>query len=192
MLESIKTERLTLVPATASQLIADLEGPASLARALGIVVPAAWPPNLFDADAIRFMLPLVASAPDAARWGFHYVILRRDRLPGIAIGAGGFKGPPTNDGEVEIGYSILPEFQGQGFAAEAVAGWLESAFADPRISNVVAHTLESLSPSIRVLQRAGFTFAGSAHDEGAPAGETVVRYELERAGFETRRLASRP
>ena len=178
----IRTPRLQLLPASAQALRASLVGADSLAAALGVQVPASWPPDLYDADAIRHSLDWMNRHPGLEQWGPHYIVHRvRDAEPGVLVGVGGFKGPSSADGEVEIGYAIVAEFQRRGFATEAVRAWVEMALATPEVSVVVAHTLASLAPSIGVLLKAGFEFVGEGHDPDAPAGEVVVRYAYPRS-----------
>ena len=188
MTPSLQTERLELRPGTATALRAELDGRAALAAALGVEVPAAWPPELYDADAVRWTLAQLGDRPDGGPFGFYYLILRPTQVaPGGAstlIGVGGFKGPPDARGEVELGYGVLPEFQRRGYATEAVRAWLALAFADPNVRTVIGQTLAGLAPSIGVLEKTGFRFAGAAEDAGAPAGEQVVRYEISRGEYE--------
>jgi RimJ/RimL family protein N-acetyltransferase len=99
----------------------------------------------------------------------------------VLIGTGGFKGAPDASGEVELGYGIVPEYQRRGYATEAVRGWSEFAFRDRRVTTVVGQTLDGLTRSIGVMEKAGFHFAGAGDDPYAPAGEKLVRYELRRA-----------
>lgn len=173
------TPRLELLPATVNHLSAELEGNDALAQALAVEVPASWPPELFDKDGIGYMLTWLLAHPADADWGLYYLVRRATPdTARLLIGAGGFKGAPDADGTVEIGYSVLPEHQRQGYATEAVSGWVRFAFASGRVMRVVGQTLPSLQPSIRVLERAGFRFVGTGHDPHAPAGEQVIRYEL--------------
>jgi RimJ/RimL family protein N-acetyltransferase len=183
----LQTSRLDLIPGTADILRAELAGPQVLAALLRDVrVPAAWPPDLYDAPAVRFMLTLVLEHPGHCEWAFYYVARRNAPDDRMLVGAGGFKGMPNSEGVVEIGYSILREYQRQGYATEAVDGWLRFAFDDPRVRVVVAQTLRPLTPSIRVLEKAGFHFAGSGSDPQAPPDEDVIRFELTRAEFSAR------
>ena len=190
MTPSIHTERLELRPGTASALEAALESDAALATALGVTVPTSWPPELYDADAIRWTLAQLGDRADGGPFGFHHIILRSGQpgtgTRGTLIGVGGFKGPPDERGEVELGYGVLSEFQRRGYASEAVRAWIALAFGHPGVRIVVGQTLASLVASIGVLEKSGFQFAGSGEDEGAPPGERVVRYELTRAAYETR------
>jgi ribosomal-protein-alanine N-acetyltransferase len=170
----IRTPRLRLVRGTPAHLRAELESPAALARALGVDVAESWPPELYDADATRWMLQWLEAHPNEAEWGFYYVV---EADADQAIGAGGFKGAPDESGTVEIGYSIVPERRRRGFAREAVNGWLEHAFADPRVTRVIAHTLADLEPSIGVLRSVGFRFVGGGDDPEEPS---AVQYEITR------------
>jgi [ribosomal protein S5]-alanine N-acetyltransferase len=191
---SLYSARLELRPAAATALRAELAGHAALAQALSTTVPADWPPELYDADAIRYTLAALGDREDGGPFGLYYVLLQPgiDRaVPGGAVaGIGGFKGPPDPaTGEVELGYGILGSFQRRGFATEAVAAWVSRAFAEPSVRTVIGQTLDTLVPSIGVLEKAGFHFAGAGNDPDVPAGATVVRYEQTRLTFEARAAA---
>ena len=194
---SLQTARLELRPGAARALRAELESPQALGTALAVDVPPTWPPELYDADAVRWTLEQLGDRPDGGPYGFYYLILRPDepagRTTGTLIGVGGFKGPPDEHGEVELGYGVLPEYQRRGYASEAVGAWLALAFTDPRVRTGAGQTLASLTPSIGVLEKTGFTLAGAGEDAGAPEGERVVRYELSRETYESRgRAGGRP
>jgi RimJ/RimL family protein N-acetyltransferase len=72
------------------------------------------------------------------------------------MGSAGYKGPPSADATLEVGYGIVSEYQRQGYASEVVHGFLAHAFALPAVHRVVAETLPSLVPSIGVLRKCGF------------------------------------
>lgn len=173
----LRTTRLDLVPATVVMLQAELDGDCErLARFIGATVPIEWPPDLYDDDAVRYTLEWLEKHPGQEEWGFHYFVLRNDpdEPESVLIGAGGFKGPPE-EGEVELGYSILARFRRRGFATEAVLAFVKRAFSDARVRCVTAETLPHLVPSIGVLQKCGFSFAGPG------SGDGVIRYALPRA-----------
>jgi ribosomal-protein-alanine N-acetyltransferase len=189
MTPSLYTARLELRPGTATALRAALEGPSALARALEAPVPAEWPPELYDDEAIRWTLNALGDRHDGGPLGFYYVILRpghQSLAPaGAVAGVGGFKGEPDANGEVELGYGIANAFQRHGLATEAVNAWVARAFADTRVRVVVGQTLRSLEPSIGVLMKAGFHLAGAGSDSDAPPGDQVIRYERHRAEIDT-------
>lgn len=180
----IRTPRLRLVPGTPAVLRAELESTRALAAALGADVPASWPPDFYDADAVRYTLGWLATRPDAATWGLYYVLETAADDAGarpLAVGAGGYKGAPDASGAVEIGYSIVADRRRRGYAREAVDGWLAHAFADARVTRVLAHTLVELEPSIGVLRSAGFAFVGPGADPQEPR---AIQYVLHRAAYE--------
>jgi RimJ/RimL family protein N-acetyltransferase len=182
-MSSISTHRLELIPATIPLLEAARHGNFALSDALQAELPATWPPEHYDAGTIEYAITALRNNPDVAGWGT-YFFLRRDREgTGYAdrlIGFGGFKGPPTEDGTVELGYSVVPEFQRQGLATEAVQGLLHHAFSDPRVTTVMAETYPELIPSQEVLRKAGFTFVGPGSEE------RVIRFALERDSWTPR------
>ena len=156
----ISSQRLDLIGASEATLRADLESHESLARVLGVFVPASWPPELYDADAIRWSLDWMARHPWEHAWSFYYVTLRMRSNERVLIGASGYKGAPSTEGSVEVGYGVLPEYQRQGFASEAASALVTHAFDDARVREVIAHTLPELVASIGVLDRNAFLFAG--------------------------------
>jgi len=68
----------------------------------------------------------------------------------------GFKGIPDERGEIEIGYGTFPLSRGQGYMTEAVSGMVSWARNYPGIKSMKAETEVDNSPSIRVLEKAGF------------------------------------
>jgi ribosomal-protein-alanine N-acetyltransferase len=73
------------------------------------------------------------------------------------IGGALFKGGPNIKGEVEIGYGIDEEFQGQGFATEAVGKLVRWALEQEGVTSVIAETDKENIASQRVLQKIGMT-----------------------------------
>jgi RimJ/RimL family protein N-acetyltransferase len=62
---------------------------------------------------------------------------------------------------VEIGYSVLPEFRGEGLATEMVAGLVEWAKHQPAVRQIEAETAVDNEASIRVLEKTGFICTGA-------------------------------
>jgi ribosomal-protein-alanine N-acetyltransferase len=109
--------------------------------------------------------------PGDEAWGHRQVV---ERASGLVVGGIGFFGPPL-DAEVEIGYGIVPSWQGRGYATEALLAMIAMAWADARVRSVVAGTDPGNVASQRVLGKAGFRrIAGRITASGE------FRYELTR------------
>lgn len=169
-LRILNSRRLTLVAANHELVSQDLAGRAALSVALESTVPDNWPPELYDRTAMRYSLDELAD-PAMQGWSFWYLVLsERNELIGLC----GFKGRPDDAGEVEIGYSIVSQFRGQGLATEACMRLIGWAFSHREVKQVNAETLPHLKSSIRVLEKNGMQFAGPGSEYG------VVRYAVTR------------
>lgn len=100
--------------------------------------------------------------PDQWQWYAMWMIELRD---GTHIGDLCFKGLDAS-GMVEIGYGILEEYQGQGYATEAVGAAVLLALQQPGVSRVEAETGPDNQASQRVLEKCGFLPAGTVGEEG--------------------------
>lgn len=76
-----------------------------------------------------------------------------------------FKGI-REDGSVEIGYGIHPEFEGQGLMSEAVDAMVKWAFTQNHVSKVLAETDPDNKASQRILEKAGFVPLNIMGEEG--------------------------
>ena len=173
----IVTERLELVPATLELTRAALHGEQALGTSLGAFVPPTWPPEYLDVPALKFTLDRLEEGPAQAGWWLHFVVLARGAAGRTLIGSAGYKGPPSADGTLEVGYGIVRDHQRHGYASEAVRGLLAHAFALPSIDRVIAETLPELTASIGVLRKCGFRLIGDGSEPG------VIRFELTRAEY---------
>jgi ribosomal-protein-alanine N-acetyltransferase len=173
----LSTPRLELLSATLDLLRAELESPALLAQRLGAAVPPTWPPQYYDPPAVFWTMRRLEAGAAPAGWYLWYFLLRTSGEP-LLLGAGGFQGPPAEDGSVEVGYSIVPEHHRRGYASEAVAALLAFAFDHGGVRRVLAETLPELAPSIGVLRKRGFAFVGAGSEPG------VIRFELTRSAWE--------
>jgi [ribosomal protein S5]-alanine N-acetyltransferase len=169
----IVTARMRLVPATVVLARAELTDRAEFALLLSATVPDEWPPEIL-ADALPIFLKWIEAAPDRVGWYVWYAMMRapreaQDMLAGdvgdILMASAGFKGPPQ-DGTVEIGYSVLPRFQGHGYATEMVRALIDWAFTQSGVLRIVAETTEENTPSMRLLRKLGFVETGPAVEHG--------------------------
>lgn len=171
-----KTKRLLMIPATAATVRAEIDDHGELAKLLNAEVPDNWPPEL-TGDVLEQFYEMLRDDPELSGWMLNYLVLRDD--PPTAVGVAGYKGRPREDGCLEIGYSVLKQFQKKGYATEAVEALVERSFSLPEVKSVIGETLPGLTASIRVMEKAGFRFTGEGSEEG------VIRYALERKEFRT-------
>lgn len=98
------------------------------------------------------------------RWAWHAMwhIVGKD---GKSVGDLCFKGLGA-DGRAEIGYGILEEHRGRGFATEAVRAAAEWALRQPECVAVEAETAPDNEASRRVLGKCGFVATEQVGEEG--------------------------
>ena len=82
----------------------------------------------------------------------------------------------------EVGYSLLGEYRGHGYASEAVSGLLESVFASSDIARVEACCVPDNAPSRKLLSRLGFAQRKVQRNGAVVRGRTVdvIVFELKR------------
>jgi RimJ/RimL family protein N-acetyltransferase len=156
-----------LVAADLRLLEAALAGDAALSEALGahaglgsspnepprpVEVAPGW--NSFP-EALRHVRDSVAANPASVEWGTR-LFVDDAADPPVMVGWGGFKGAPSPEGEVELGYEIAEGLRGRGLATAAVEAMLDVAAAAPGVRSVIAHTLAERNASVRVLEKTGF------------------------------------
>ncbi|CAN7730992.1 GNAT family N-acetyltransferase [Rhizobium sp. LjRoot98] len=153
-MHELAADGIRLVSASPELLDAEDISGDRLAGLLGVLAPPSWPPMFNDAETRRWVRTALHDDPDAEGWNSWYIVA--DAGEGLMLaGICGYKGAPDPHGEVEVGYSVVPELQRRGLASAAVALLCESALSRGA-KTVVADTLPELVPSQRVLAKNGF------------------------------------
>lgn len=158
---------IRLLPATVEHLVALQSDPIGFGRVIGSEVPDGWPEF---PESIDFTIARLREQPDQAEWWMHFFLLPDSTL----IGSGGYVGPPQ-DGVVEFGYELAPEFRGRGLGTAAAKAMIDKATATGAVSMIIAHTLANENPSTGVLRRLGFTKTRELVD---PEDGPIWRWEL--------------
>ncbi|MFE0704830.1 GNAT family N-acetyltransferase [Streptomyces sp. NPDC058872] len=149
----VATERLLLRPLTAS----DAERTVARAPAPGDLWGDGYPLD-GDVRAATGFLRGVAEHGDPGVFRPYEVRLRES---GVVVGGIGFHGPPDALGVVTVGYGLLPDARGKGYASEALRALLEVARAagvagakgDADLDNPASH---------RVMEAAGMRCVAEA------------------------------
>ena len=164
----VQTPRLDLIPVTAASLQCQVGFSAGMyaemGRLLHAEIPVAWPPEHWEPHVLDYLLNLFAEHPESVGWCRYLLLRQPDRR--ILIGSFGCALPKQESGEAELGYGLLPAWQRQGFAAEAVQAMMPWLAAQQPIRAFVAQTYPELRGSVRVLEKCGFHLAGSGFEEG--------------------------
>jgi len=155
----LETQRLKLLPFTV-----ELKK-ATLAEMLEVEIPDAWP-GADLLEALPFFIEVMEQDPAGLVWD-GIIIHTAEQT---AIGGMGFRGGPDEAGMVEIGYNIIPAYEGQGYATEMARRVIEWAFHTPGIQVITAQCLDDNIGSIRVLEKVGMRRL-------APAGN-MLKWEL--------------
>ena len=166
----IRSPRLRLVSLSPSATRALLDGRHTEAEGeTGVHFPPEWPGG--DRWILEIRLEQMMKDPALQQW-----LLRVAALPdGTMVGHAGMHGPPRERGEVELGYTVLPAYRGQGYATEAARALMEWARATHGVATFVASVSPTNTPSLRVVERLGFRQTGVQIDE--EDGEELV-FEL--------------
>lgn len=169
------TKNLFLMAASAEHLHIELEQPEKLAALLNATVTEEWPPGEYDKDAVRYLLSAMQEAGEAAESWFSWYGIENSNETGkhCLVAAGGFFGPPSELGVVEIGYSVINSRQGRGYATEMVKALIEIAHSDSRVNSIIAHTYPVNVASVKVLEKNGFTLVETDEKTGLMLFELV-------------------
>jgi ribosomal-protein-alanine N-acetyltransferase len=102
---------------------------------------------------LQYALDNLTENEEEKNWWTYFPIHKQDNT---LIGSGGYKGKPTTEGIVELGYEIASDYRNRGLATEMTKGLIENAFRHASVTSIIAHTLGHNNPSTKVLQKCGF------------------------------------
>jgi RimJ/RimL family protein N-acetyltransferase len=104
----------------------------------------------------------------------------RELSTGRLVGDVGLAPVDGEPGTIKIGYTIAPEFQGRGYATEAVRALVAYAFDELGADLVRAYASVENVPSIRVAEKVGLRHVETIEHRDGDEVWHVVRYELRR------------
>jgi [ribosomal protein S5]-alanine N-acetyltransferase len=168
----IETVHLQLLPHSPAHLLALLEGVQQFEEQIGLRAADGLRDFIVSDEVSPAWLAQLRASTVADPWVHGFAVVHRESRS--VIGSAGFKGPPDDDGVVEIGYGVVPGYQGRGYATEAAAALVDFAFRCGRVRLVRAHTLPASHASQRVLAKCGFECIGEVVD---PEDGLVWRWE---------------
>ena len=155
---TIETKSLRLIPCDTEILKAAIAGNENLAAKLKVTVEDNW--TEFGIGPLQYSLDKLSETEECGWWTYLPIHKHDNKI----VGTGGYKGRPTADGTVEIGYEIAPDYRNQGLATEMTKGLVDNAFNDKTVKTVIAHTLGAENASTKVLRKCGFEKVGEIND----------------------------
>lgn len=173
LIEEIRTQRLALIAITLDSILAEQSANGdfhSLGDVIGCTIHPEWPPIHWEPHVLVFMLDQFAAHPDQIGWHRYVALIQPDGTRTLIGCLGAFAREPFIT--CEIGYGILPSFEGRGYATEGMRALVDHLRADTRITSFIAHTFPSLPRSIRVMEKCGMVFDGDGEEAG------TIRYRL--------------
>jgi len=155
-LNSIKleTSRLYLKPLTFDQLIWYKDHDMTVAKELNLVEQYSEVVREFVVMIESCNIPYVQYNPDKILYGTLWVIIHKDH--NAIIGDISFKGAPSEQGLVEVGYGIALEYRQKGYMSEALIALTTWAFQQPDVKIILAETDKSNVASQKTLIKSKF------------------------------------
>lgn len=165
----VHTARLDLCPMGAEAIEALLAGDGErLHRLTGARFRDPAPPP-YMAEALPVVRDRLRRHPEESRW-WNWLVVDRDS--GAAVGSVAFGGPVNVEGAVLVGYAMYADFEGRGYATEAVKAMITWAFAQPGVREVRALAPVWNTPALRVAENVGMRPVAS--DEDDDVGEVLL------------------
>lgn len=111
---------------------------------------------------LRHRIPRVKVDPTFADIG---LILAIEKSKKIIIGSAGFHDQPDENGMIEIGFGILPEFQNRGFGKELLHGMWKMILENPNVKTLRYTVSPENDPSMHIIKNLNFNLVGEQIDE---------------------------
>jgi len=173
----IRSERLDLALLTLDQLDEVAAGDSTrLAAALEATVPADWTTEVRGLAVRRAQQ--IRERPTDAAWLLRAIVLRPAGTGEgrRVVGYLNFHGAPDESGAAEIGYTLLPEARGHGYAIEAVRALFDWATRVHGVHRFRASVAPDNERSLNLIGRLGFHRTGEQWD---PEDGLELVFELE-------------
>ncbi len=117
-----------------------------------------WEPPFYLEQAQRFIEAMQSIGPGRPGEWYQFAIERKDT--NMLIGDCAFKVLAEDHRQAEIGFTLARDYQGQGYATEAVGRLLRYLFVDSQLHRVIANCDPQNEASERLLTRLGLRHEG--------------------------------
>lgn len=151
-IEKIQTERLLLIPFTTKICQNLINNDFNDLYAIGLRKGKSWP----DDDVVETLPKIIdnLSLVEAPTGFESWMIIKNETLE--IIGDLGFKGFNYETENIDIGYGIIKEERGKGYAEEATKAIIKWAFTEEIVKEITARCLIDNKSSIKLLKKLNF------------------------------------
>lgn len=164
---SIRAARLDLVSLGIELLDAFIAGDRATARRLAdFSFPEEFPGDRIDL--LIFRRDQLRRDSSWLPWSLRALVLRDPQR--LMVGFANFHGPPGVNslgapGAAEIGYTVFAAHRNKGYATETCAAMMDWAEREHGVRHFVSGIRPENAPSLRVIDKLGFTPTGAVVDE---------------------------
>lgn len=155
----IETKDLEIISCDTEILKAAIQGDEALAKKPNVDVQENW--TEFGPGTLQYSLDRLTESEEEKKWWTYFPIHKQDKK---LIGSGGYKGKPSKEGVVELGYKIAQAYRNRGLATQMTKGLIQNAFNNREVNSIIAHTLGEDNASTKVLQKCGFNKVEEIND----------------------------
>ena len=157
--ESLETARLVLVTLLPAEIEALIAGDADRAsEQTGAMFPTGWPNDRDARDGLSSHLRALQSDPNQRAWRIRVIV---ERASNHVVGSINLKGPPSDEGDVEIGWGLIEEARGCGYAFEAASAVMAWAGRQSGVTSISATVPDDNDRSQRLAARLGLVRCGA-------------------------------
>ena len=157
----IVTPRLELHHIGSGDLITLFEDPMNLSIYEGMPFYNPHHVLMDDSGPLRWRIPQVKSDPVVNKWFVRWMVEKETRE---IVGSVSFHGPPDEQGMMEIGLGVHPDFQQRGYATEALIGMWSWVVDQPRVELLRYTVAPDNLASVALIQKFGFMCVGQQID----------------------------
>jgi len=151
----VETQRLHIIPLTIEHLERYLLGDGKFEKEFNLTNTQRMVSPEVRERVLQNIIPQLKRVSEN-KYVFYTFWIVVDKSKKMIVAELGFKGEPSELGEVEIGYGTLHQHRGKHYMTEAVGGMITWARQHPLIKYVLAETHENNLASIKVLQKNNF------------------------------------
>ncbi len=151
-IEKLQTERLLLIPFTTQICKNLISDDFSDLYNMGLIKGKSWP----DSDVLETLPKIISNLSLVeAPTGFEsWMIIKNETFE--IIGDLGFKGFNYEKENIDLGYGVIKEERGKGYAEEATKALIKWVFTEDIVKEITARCLIDNTSSIKLLKKLNF------------------------------------